>query len=86
MTRREVRISCSAERQLRNLPQSDQALVAREMLALADDPFPRGARKISGYRDVFRVRVGPYRILYSVSETELIIAVLKVGHCRDVYR
>ena len=56
------------------------------MLALADDPFPRGARKLSGYHDVFRIRVGPYRILYSVSETELIIAILKVGHRRDVYR
>ena len=56
------------------------------MLALADDPFPRGARKLSGYHDVFRIRVGPCRILYSVSETELIIAILKVGHHRDVYR
>ena len=34
------------------------------MLALADDPFPRGTRKLSGYDDVFRVRVGRYRILY----------------------
>ena len=56
------------------------------MLALAQDPFPRGARKLFGYHDVFRVRVEPYRILYSVSETELIIAFLKVGHRRDAYR
>ena len=86
MIRREIRISRSAEIQLGKLPRSDQARVAREMLALADDPFPRGARKLSGYHDVFRIRVGPYRILYSVSETELIIAILKVGHRRDVYR
>lgn len=39
-----------------------------------------------GYQDVFRIRVGSYRILYSVSETQLIFVVLKVGHCRDVYR
>lgn len=56
------------------------------MLALADDPFPKGARKLLGYRDVFRIRVGPYRVLYSVSETELIVVVLKVGHRRGVYR
>ena len=45
------------------------------MLALADDPFPRGTRKLSGYDDVFRVRVGRYRILYSVSDTEVIIVI-----------
>lgn len=56
------------------------------MLALADDPFPRGSRKLAGYDDVFRVRTGRYRILYSVTEPKLIIVVLKVGHRREVYR
>ena len=56
------------------------------MLALADNPFPRGARKLVGYDDVFRVRAGSYRILYSVSDRTVVIVVLKVGHRRDVYR
>ena len=56
------------------------------MLALADDPFPRGARKLSGYDDVYRIREGRYRILYSASKEKLIVVVLKVGHRRDVYR
>ena len=56
------------------------------MLALADDPIPRGTRKLSGYDDVFRVRVGRYRILYSVSDTEVIIVILKIGHRKNVYR
>jgi mRNA interferase RelE/StbE len=86
MTGREIRISRSAERQHGKLPRTDRARVGREMLALTDDPFPGGARKLFGHRDVFRIPVGPCRILYSVSETELIIAILKVGHCRDVYR
>lgn len=86
MARLELRVSRSAERQLRKLSRTDQARVAQAMLALADDPFPKGARKLLGYRDVFRIRVGPYRVLYSVSETELIVVVLKVGHRRGVYR
>ncbi len=86
MARHEVEISRTAERQLRKLPRADQARVARVMLALSDNPFPRGTRKLSGHDDVFRVRAGRYRILYSVSETRLIIVVLKVGHRRDVYR
>ena len=82
----EIEISRTAERQLRRLPREDQVRVARTMPALADSPFPRGARKLSGHDDVFRVRTGRYRILYSVSERALVIAVLKIGHRRDVYR
>ena len=86
MARYEIEISRTADKQLRRLPRTDQIRVARTMQALADDPFPRGARKLYGYDDVFRVRTGQYRILYSVFECRLVIVVLKVGHRRDVYR
>ena len=86
MARYEIEISRTAEKQLGRLPRADQERVARAMLALADDPFPRGARKLTGYDDVFRVRAGRYRILYSVAEPALIVIVLKVGHRREVYR
>ena len=86
MAHYEVEISRTAEKQLRRLPRTEQVRVARAMLALTDNPFPRGARKLSGYDDVFRLRTGRYRILYSISERALVIVVLKVGHRRDVYR
>ena len=55
-------------------------------MALAADPFPRGSRKLTGYDDVFRIRVGRYRILYSFSNSTLIVIVLKIGHRSDEYR
>ena len=39
-----------------------------------------------GYDDVFRIRVGVYRILYSVSGRQLVIIILKIGHRKDIYR
>ena len=86
MARYEIEISRTAERQLRRLPRADRVRVVQAMLALANNPFPRGARKLSGHDDVFRVRAGRYRILYSVAGRALVIAVLKIGHRRDVYR
>ena len=86
MARLKVEISRTAERQLKKLLKTDQARVVRTILALADDPLPRGFRKLSGYDDVFRVRTGQYRVLYSVSKSKLIVVVLKVGHRKDVYR
>ena len=81
-----VEITRSAEKRLRKLSRPDRERVAGAMLRLGDDPFPRGTRKISGYDDVFRVRVGPYRILYSVSGATLVILILKIGRRKDVYR
>ena len=82
----EIEISRSAEKQLRKLPRKDQERIVQAILPLAEDPFPRGSRKLSGYDDVFRIRIGRYRLLYSVSSRKLVVIILKVGHRRDVYR
>lgn len=86
MARYEIQISRSAEKQLRKLERADQRRVANAMLTLGDEPFPRGSRKLAGYEDVFRIRVGRYRILYSIDGGTLVISILKLGHRRDVYR
>ena len=82
----EIEISRSAERQLRRLDRAAQERVGAAIRALARDPRPRGSRKLQGYEDVFRVRVGSYRVLYSISGSTLIIVILKRGHRKEVYR
>ncbi len=86
MTRYDIEISETAEKQLKKLQRGDQRRVARAIVALADEPHPRGSRKLSGYNDVFRIRVGRYRVIYSVSGNRLIVIILKIGHRKDVYR
>ena len=53
--------------------------------ALAIDPRPTGSDKLSGH-DLYRIRQGNYRVLYSIQDTDLVVLVIKVGHRRDVYR
>ena len=86
MARFEIEITRTAEKQLQGLPQKDQERLATAMLALANDPRPRGCRKLSGYDDTFRIRVGNYRVIYSVTDTRLIVLILKIGHRREIYR
>lgn len=69
---------------LRKLPRQEQQRIVRAILPLGDNPLPRGSRKLSGYDDVFRLRVGRYRVLYSVGHRKLIVIILKIGHRRDV--
>ena len=86
MGRFDIRISRVAERQLQKLPSDGRARVVRAVRALADDPVPRGSRRLTGYDDVFRIRIGPCRVLYSVTASTLTVLVLKIGHRKDVYR
>ncbi len=86
MARYKVEISSTAEKQLRKLTSPDRERIVRALVGLGDDPHPVGSRKLSGYPDVFRIRVGMYRVLYSVEGRRLIVIILKIGHRKDVYR
>ncbi len=86
MARYSIEISRTAEKQLKKVRRDDQRRIIEAILSLADDPHPMGSRKLMGYDDVFRIRVGQYRVLYSVSGKKLIVIVLKIGNRKDVYR
>ncbi len=82
----EIEVSRTAEKQIGRLERADQRRIVRAIVALAREPRPRGSRKLQGYDDVFRIRVGTYRVIYSIEDRRLIIVILKVGHRRSVYR
>jgi mRNA interferase RelE/StbE len=86
MARYSLRISALAEQQLRSIPRNDQVRVLRSVLRLVDDPRPRGCRKLHGSLDTFRIRVGYYRVVYAVEDSQLLVLVVKVGHRKDIYR
>jgi len=79
-------LTSSAEKALKKLPEGDQRRIAAAISALAIDPHPVGAKKMSGFDSLFRIRVGNYRIIYQIEGRILTITVLKVGHRRDIYR
>jgi mRNA interferase RelE/StbE len=81
-----VEVTSTAERQIRRLARADQIRVVRTIHALGSDPRPPGCRKMTGLEDVFRVRIGRYRVIYSVADRVLTVIVLKVGDRKDVYR
>ncbi len=63
----------------------DRARVTEAIRALGDAPRPPAAKKLSG-RSAWRIRVGDYRVLYEVDDNRLVVLVVRIGHCRDVYR
>jgi mRNA interferase RelE/StbE len=81
-----VRLTATAEKQLRKAPKRDREPLANAITSLSTNPRPRGIRKLSGYDDVYRLRVGRYRVLYEIADQRLVVLVLKLGHRKDVYR
>lgn len=81
-----IEVARTAEKQIRALGRPDQERVLRAIRGLATDPFPDGCRKLKGYEDVFRLRVGTFRVLYSVESRRVVIIILRVARRRDVYR
>ncbi|MDF1542787.1 MAG: type II toxin-antitoxin system RelE/ParE family toxin [Anaerosomatales bacterium] len=81
----EVRFRTSVRKDLRRIPSADVARIMERIGALADDPRPPGAEKLST-RERYRIRQGDYRIIYEVEDRVVTVWVVKVGHRRDVYR
>ncbi len=80
-----VEITASAEKALARLPKTGRLLVAGAILALAGVPRPRGCRRLTGQEDVYRIRVGVYRVIYSIEDRRIVVVVLKIGHRKDIY-
>lgn len=78
----------TARRQLRSIPQRDALEILNGLARLGDDPYQEDAdvKKLVAQPGLWRLRVGRYRIVYTIDGGELIILVVKVGHRRDVYR
>jgi mRNA interferase RelE/StbE len=82
-----VYVAPSAHRSLRKLPDAVQRRIVSAIEALADEPRPHGAKKLAGQTDnLWRIRVGDYRIVYQIQDERLTVLVLRVGHRSDIYR
>lgn len=80
-----ILIKPSAAKEIEAAPKKDRLRIVKRIQGLSYDPRPTGCEKLSG-KDKYRVRQGRYRIVYSISDVELAVVVVKVGHRREVYR
>ena len=82
-----VLIKPSAAKEIEAVDQKrDRQRIVERILALADEPRPVGCEKLAGPSDRYRVRVGRYRIVYSIADDELLVLVVRVADRKDVYR
>jgi mRNA interferase RelE/StbE len=81
-----IELTSRALKDLSRLAKAVRVRIGNRVDALANDSRPRGSIKLSGSDDLFRIRVGDYRVIYSVDDEERIITIARVKHRRHVYR
>ena len=76
----------SALKELKKLNRRDVPKIVLAVENLSREPHPDNCRKYLGTNHTYRIRVGNYRVIYSVFRDILTIDVIKVGHRKDIYK
>ena len=85
MPKYSVRFVRSARKELDELPDAALQRVFPKIEALAENPRPPGCKKLRGATDLWRIRVGNYRVVYQVADAVLLVEIRAVGGRKDVY-
>jgi mRNA interferase RelE/StbE len=80
-----VNIKHSAEKELKPIPESDREKIISAILGFRENPFPKDIKKLEN-KDGYRLRIGNYRILYTVNLKEKTIDIYSIGHRKEIYR
>ncbi|MEX0715889.1 MAG: type II toxin-antitoxin system RelE/ParE family toxin [Planctomycetaceae bacterium] len=81
-----VILTRSADREMQKLPEQVQRRIVRSLERLETNPRARGVIKLEGEADLYRLRVGDYRVVYRIQDDRLIVLVVRVAHRRDAHR
>jgi mRNA interferase RelE/StbE len=85
MAKWSLEIKQSAQKEMDALDDALFARIDRKIMALAENPRPAGCKKLKGYKDQWRIRVGDWRVLYIVDGSAKLVSITRVAHRREVY-
>ncbi|MDE1163253.1 MAG: type II toxin-antitoxin system RelE/ParE family toxin [Acidobacteriaceae bacterium] len=80
-----VEIKQSARKELERLPNALIARIFAKIEALQDDPRPAGCKKLKGDEATYRIRIGDYRVVYTIDDGKILVTVIRIRHRREVY-
>ena len=81
-----IRIESAAQKSFDRLPSEQRERISEAISNLADVPRPPGVKKMRGYKNLWRIRVGQYRVVYQIHDDVLLVIVIRLGARNNVYR
>ena len=85
MVKYSLDIKQSAQKELDALDDALFSRIDRKILALANIPRPAGCKNLKGYKELWRMRVGDWRVLYIIDDAAKLVSVTRIAHRREVY-
>ncbi len=85
MKRYSVVLTKSAEKELYKLPLDVIPKIVSALKGLEENPRPEGCKKLKGFKNLWRIRIGNYRAIYSIEEIVLLVDVRDIGNRKDIY-
>ena len=82
----EILLSKATRKQLSTLPDFIHNKIIEDITNLSVSPRPAGCKKLKGYKNSYRIRVGDYRVIYEIEDKVLRILVIAIGHRKDIYK
>jgi mRNA interferase RelE/StbE len=82
----DVELTSSAEKELKMLSGQLIARMVPRLESLASNPRPPGCKKLRGGDNEWRIRVGDYRLVYTIDDAKLLVEVTRIGHRSEVYK
>ncbi len=84
--RYELIIKPVAEKSLDRVPRALRLRIIEALERLRNNPRPSSVKKLGGEENLWRIRVGDYRVVYEIHDDRLLILVVRIGHRKDIYR
>ena len=82
----EIQLKREPEKFIRKQSRKVQIQLISVLRKLQKDPRPAQAKKLSGLDELYRVRAGDYRVVYTIRDKKLLILVVRITHRKDVYK
>jgi len=81
-----IRWKVAAGKELSKLSNNIILKIIDAVEKLSENPLPKGTRKLKGTQHTYRIRVGNYRVIYSLIHEVLVVEVIRVGYRKDIYK
>lgn len=81
-----IYFASSAAKEFKKLLSDVQAKIESRIDRLEKEPRPQSGKKLSMHENIYRIRVGDYRVVYEINDKERIILITRIRHRKDVYR
>jgi mRNA interferase RelE/StbE len=80
-----INFSKQSLKELEKINEPFYSNIKKAIIALSENPRPNGYKKLKGRNSSYRIRVGDYRIIYDIFDTDLVIDIITLGNRKDIY-